>query len=147
VPINLSGVEGDSLVIRIDPPPGFWQIDYMAVDYDEIPVESNFQLPLKIATDNNDKDITDLLTFTDDKYCEMPKVGDWFKSEFISPEAHPSLSRSIFIEISGYYELHIDKTKPEETALLKKLVSTPGEIVNYSMERYYEWYNQQVALK
>jgi hypothetical protein len=147
IPLDLSKIEGEDLVIRIEPPPGFWQIDYIAMDYESTPVQSNFILPLTNATDHNDQNITESLAQADDVYYKMPEVGDWFKSDFSAPDRLPDMDRSVFLEIKGFYELHIDKTQPEQTDLIESLMNTPGEIVKYSIERYYEWYNQQLALK
>lgn len=43
IPLDISNVEGDTLMIRINPPKGFWAINYIAVEYDE-----NFTMPLCI---------------------------------------------------------------------------------------------------
>ena len=145
IPLDLSKIEGDELVIRLDPPPGFWQIDYIAVDYGRISEKSDYTIPLSSATDYKNNDITDLLAESDGQYHQMPLVGDWFKAEFSAPPLQSDKERSIFLETNGYYELHIDKTKPEETALIKELLNTPGEIVTYSIEQYFEWCKQQIA--
>jgi hypothetical protein len=145
IPLDLSKIEGDELIIRLDPPPGFWQIDYIAVNYGAALEMCTYQIPLGSAIDHEDNNVSHMLSASDGNYHEMPRVGDWFKAEFDAPAIQSDKNRSIFLETNGYYVLHIDKTKPEETVLIKELINTPGEIVNYSIERYFEWYNQQVA--
>jgi hypothetical protein len=145
IPIDLSEIKGDELTIRLDPPPGFWQIDYLAMDYDPQITDMSYQVPLQFAVNQSDVQSTDELISKDYVYYQMPEVGDWCKTEFIAPEIPVDLKRSIFLKTTGYYELHIDKTKPAEQALIKTLLETPGEIIRYSMKRYFEWYNQKIA--
>jgi hypothetical protein len=147
IPIDLSEIKGDELTIRLDPPPGFWQIDYLAVDYGPQITDMSYQVPLRFAVNQSDVRSTDELLSKDNVYYQMPEVGDWCKTEFNAPEKPVGLKRSIFLETTGYYELHIDKTKPAEQALIKTLLETPGEIIRYSMKRYFEWYNQKIATK
>jgi hypothetical protein len=117
----------------------------MGIDYSSELNELTYQIPLQMAVDQDETMITSLLSITDDLYHQMPEVGDWFKAEFEAPDKQPEKRRTIFLETTGYYKLHIDKTKPAETELIKNLLATPGEIVTYSIERYFEWYHQQVA--
>ena len=145
IPLDLSKIEGDTLTIRLNPPKGFWQINYLALDYNPHMHDISYEIPLHYAIDHRDSIVTSILSSADDVYHQMPEVGDWFIAEFRAPDKQPNKVRSIFLKTKGYYELHIDKTKPEQTELIKKLIANPGDIIRYSMERYYEWYQQQIA--
>jgi hypothetical protein len=137
VELDVSEIPGDSLILRIDPPRGFWTLDYMAVNYNEkIPAEVN-ELKIGEAKDMAGKDISALLTKTDGNYFIMPEINQWAMLSFDAPEEHPGKIRSVFLKSYGYYEIHIDKTGPEQKELISKVLSTPGEIVRYALNQYF----------
>ena len=70
----------------------------------------------------------------------MPRNGDWAELTFAAPPpVADGWVRSVFLETDGYYEIQIDKRQPEETALVRRLLTEPGAIVSYSIGRYLEW--------
>jgi hypothetical protein len=147
IPLDLSNITGDKLMLALNPPPGFWQIDYIALDYEPMPVEPAIELPIKMALDQQENDISALLNQVDTIYHQMPLVGDWFKAAFEVPQISPGLQRSLFLKTNGYYEIHIDKTRPEKTALIRDIITTPGKIIDYSFERYAQWCQEQLSTR
>ena len=143
IPLDLSGISGDKLLLRLEPPPGFWQIDYIAIDYGASQKPVGSEVPLKTARDQSGKEITSVLRQADDVYHQMPQLNDWFEAEFAAPEQKPGMKRSIFLKSTGYYEIRLDKSQPEQTELIKTLIHKPGEIVDYSNKRYAEWVKEQ----
>jgi hypothetical protein len=75
----------------------------------------------------------------------MPVTGQYFTARFPAPPAVPGMGRSIFLQTSGWYELHIAKDAPEQTALIQELMSKPGKIVSYSLEEFVKWRTRNVA--
>jgi hypothetical protein len=147
IPLDLSGVTGDTLTIRLNPPPGFWAIDYLAIDYGQSPAPEVKEVALTSAEDHNGNDISTLLSATDNSYQILPKVGDWAKMSFDAPPQSEGTKRSIFLKTSGYYEIHLAKDQPEQTALIQKLLTTPGMIAEYSMQEYLKWRAQQFSAR
>ena len=147
IPLDLSGVTGDTLAIRLNPPMGFWSIDYLGVAFDDQGVLQPQEVALGKAKDHDGKSIHRALREADDQYVEMPEVGDWFKIEFDVPVQQYGTERSIFLQSTGYYEIQIDKDQPERTALILELLDTPGMIVEYAMDEYLKWRELQVSAK
>ncbi len=146
IPLDLSKISGDKLVLRLEPPPGFWQIDYIAMDYEPSQQIVGYEIPLRAAVDHTGKEITPFLNQADGIYHQMPEAKDWFKAEFAAPEQKHGLRRSIFLKTTGYYEIRLDKTQPERTELIRTLMDTPGKIVDYSNKRYFEWYKERISV-
>ena len=145
IPLDLSEISGDKLVLRLEPPPGFWQIDYVAMDYGPAKQLVGYEIPLKAAVDHTGKEITPFLNQADGIYHQMPKVNDWFKTEFAAPERSSGMQRSIFLKTTGYYEIKLDKTQPERTELIRTLIDIPGKIVDYSNQQYSVWFNERFS--
>jgi hypothetical protein len=55
------------------------------------------------------------------------------------------MQRSIFLKTTGYYEIRLDKSQPEQTELIQTLIATPRKIVDYSNKRYSDWFNEQFS--
>jgi len=145
IPLDLSEISGDKLILRLEPPPGFWQIDYIAMDYEPGQQMVGYEIPLKVAVDQTGKEITSFLNQADEIYHQMPQVNDWFKAEFAAPEITSGMQRSIFLKTTGYYEIRLDKTQPERTELIRTLMTTSGKIVDYSNQRYSDWFKEQFS--
>jgi len=146
LPLDLSRVSGDKVTIRLNPPRGFWTIDYLAVEYGDYPAPEVKEVALAQAVNQPDqKEFTNLLATKDNDFYVMPKIGDWAKINFDAPPQLKGKQRSVFLKTSGYYEIQIDKNQPEQTALIQQLSTTPGMIVEYAMNEYLKWRSQQLG--
>jgi len=144
----VSDLPGETLTLHLDPPKGFWTLDYMAVAYDRDSVATSRTLILERGSDQDGREIAGSLRESDGDYYVMPRNGDWAELTFAAPApAAEGQVRSIFLETSGYYEIQIDKRRPEATAQVQRLLNEPGAIVQYSIERYLEWRQQHAALQ
>jgi hypothetical protein len=147
ISIDLSDIEGDQLEIQLDPPKGFWALDYIAISYDAPDtLKTNEITPSKVM-DSDGVNETESLLREDQAYYEMVKVGDWAKFHFVAPPVKNNLERTIFLKTTGYYEIQIDKTKPERTQLIRELIETPGLIVDYSLTEFLKWRTQMASAK
>jgi hypothetical protein len=143
---DIKDIPGDKLTIRLNPPMGFWTMDYIAVEYGNHPApDAVTEIPLATAFDHNDNNIFENLREVDKSYYIMPQVGDWAKINFDAPEERPGSKRSVFLKTTGYYEIQIDETQPEKTELIRQLLTTPGKIIEYSLDEYIKWRSQQMS--
>ena len=138
-PLNLENVVGDSLVIRFNPPYGFWTLDYISVEYEDNYELSTKELKISKAVDNNDRDIIKSIYTIDDEYYSMPEVGDYYLVEFDALPESGGMDRSYFLKTTGYYELHLNKDKPMQKELLYEIVNERGKVVEYAMKLYNQW--------
>ncbi len=141
--LDLSNMVGDTLSIRLNPPYGFWTIDYIAVQYDEYKVPNLKTIPLVSAVNQDGLDLKEQLRVKDSSYVIMPSVGDYFEATFsnLSNDSKKN-STSYYLKSNGYYQIHIDKTKPFQLNTLSRFVTDPGFIVRYSNEIYSDWEKQ-----
>jgi hypothetical protein len=140
VEFDVSDLAGEALTLHLDPPKGFWTLDYMAVEYDRDSVATARMLTLERGSDQDGRDIAGPLRESDGQYYVMPRKGDWAELTFTAlPPVAGGQVRSVFLETDGYYEIQIDKRRPEETALVQRLLNEPGAIVAYSIGRYLDW--------
>jgi hypothetical protein len=147
VSLDLRGLNCDTLTIRLNPPLGFWVIDYLAIEYNQYPAPQITDISITHSEDEWGNSVANPLASIDGTYQVMPKVGDWFKVSFNAPPLEEGLERTIFLKTSGYYEIQTDKSQPEKTALIKELTEKPGMIVEYSLEEYLKWREQQLFSK
>lgn len=145
IPLDLSGVEGDTVWIRINPPRGFWKFDYTAMSY-ECTRATHLQVlnPLR-AEDEGGKDIRSALTEIDDQYHIQETSKETSKLWFSVPPQKSETERSLFLKTTGYYLIHTDTTYNEKTALLQKLFSADTAGVEYALDEYLRLVNTQAA--
>ncbi len=143
--LDLSHVTGDLLEIRLDPPVGYWVIDHLAVSYDAPAGVQSRLVAAESMRDQDGREIAALLASNDGTSHHMPVTGQYFTARFPAPPAVPGMERSIFLQTSGWYELHLAKDTPEQTDLIRKLMGTPGAIVSYGLEEYLKSRTRHVA--
>ena len=139
--LDLSNVNGDSLIIKLNPPYGFWTLDYIAVEYNSHTSPDMSEIEIASATDSYNTDISEILSNVDDNYLIMPLIGDYFIAEFEAPPLEKNLVRTIFLKSTGYYEIHLPKDQPIQSQKLYEIGFIPGKIVEYSNNRYKDWFN------
>lgn len=144
-PLDLRGIDGDSLTIRLNPPAGYWTIDYLAIEYENYQPPTISELAPFQADGDSASEILQNLASIDKQYQVMPEVGDQFYLSFRVPEKPAGLQRSLFLKTSGYYQIVTDQSRPEQTALIKKMMEQPGAIVAYSLQEYEIWKTRQLS--
>jgi len=137
--LDLSNVNSDTLFMKVNPPYGFWTMDYLAVEYESFPSPLMNETKIVSATDSYNSDISGILSSIDDNYVIMPSVGDYFIVEFEAPPLKENLVRTIFLKSTGYYEIHLPKDKPIRSQKLFEIGMLPGKIVEYSNDLYKDW--------
>jgi len=148
IALDLTEVEGDSVTIRLNPPFGFWTIDYLAIQYDYAPPVAVSEVPLSSATDQYGDDVTINLAATDGSYHVMPEVNDWTEAVFadVLPEPRGQI-RSLFLRSTGYYQIHVENVESPQQSLLTYIGFTPNGTVKWSVQKYQEWLRQLVAMQ
>lgn len=139
IPLSVTGIEGDTLRIRIRPPVGFWQFDFAGVVFDTDSLCTVAGIRAASATDQDGRDVAPALEAADHRYFEMPTNREEATLTFAAPPEEPGKARTIFARTTGYYRLHLQKNHPPDYALIERLRSEQGAIVRYALERYREW--------
>jgi hypothetical protein len=141
--IDLRDVPGDTLRIKLTPPMGFWQINYMAVDYtQDLPVDVMEMAPLQ-AFDQKNQDVRDTLVHTDGSYLVMLDYGDRARVEFMAVPGNEGMERTYILKVSGYYEIHLESEGAARMDILRRIFMEPGYPVKYALEEYHKWQREK----
>ena len=140
VPLSLADGTGDSISIRVRPPLGFWSIDCIGIEFDPGPGAIAVPIPVSSGFDQDGQDITRLLQADDRTFSVMPTKHHWTTLEFPAPPPTMGMERTVFLQTSGYYRLHLPQDQSEDTAMLREVFNTPGSVIRFSLDRYREWY-------
>lgn len=136
--LDLEGIPGETLRIRLDCPPGYWMINSVRVDFsyaeDIVPQEL---LPVK-ATDQAGQDVVSQLNRVDGTYFSMPAAGDYAGLEFACPPLPPDAERTVLIRCEGYYSPHILAEGESQIKLIDRLLHDPGAYNRWRLQNLNE---------
>lgn len=139
VTLDLTEVVGDVIEVRVDPPIGFWTIDHVALEVADAVAEAR-PLTATSAIDHNGKDVARLIRDVDRQYLTLPLTSDSTIVEFDAPPPpRDGMVRTVFLKSNGWYDVHIDRTRPEQTERLRELTETPGAIIRFSSREHAKW--------
>lgn len=139
ISLDVSGVRGDQLRVRMRPPVGFWAFNSFAVAYTEDrAVELERISPLS-ATTSEDEDVLSELMSIDDRYYVMPEMTDRAEIVFAAPPLKPEMKRTVFLHTRGWYELHLRNTSEPDVATFISVMTVPGAAVQFAADQYMEW--------
>lgn len=139
---DVSDISGNHVTLNLNPPKGFWSIDYLAIQYDTDSVLPQRRCTLETARDQRHESVKENLSTVDNVYCSMSNVGDWVDMEFTALSQPRGIEQSMFLKTTGYYKLHTDTTKLERKELIDSVMRTPGAIADYSKESYLDKYRK-----
>ncbi len=135
IPVERKYLANNTVNIKVETGFMFWEVDYIAIDFSpQLDLNISVLAP-EIATDQNDLNVTKLLSETDKTYLIQPNIGDEvvveFQSEILS-QGHQSL----FLRNRGYYNYIRDyKGTPDIQSL--KSFKEKNQFTLYSMLEYY----------
>lgn len=135
VPIDISKVAGNKVIIKLETGFMFWEVDYAGIDYTE-----NKALDIKYinpyeALDGNGENVTKLLSATDQNYFVQPNIGDEVVVNFKMSEPNLDLKRTCFLKNRGYYNyIRNYEGKPDFQKL--KLFRAAGAFTDFSKFEY-----------
>lgn len=145
VPIDLEGVQGDTLWIMLAPPAGFWELNRFAVDYtSDVGIEVT-TVAAESAVSDDGRDLSLELASTDGRYFVMEDIGRSASLTFAAPAPAPECARTVFARVSGYYKMHIDACGAPQTDLLERLEFEPGYAVRFALAKHSEWRDSMIA--
>jgi hypothetical protein len=126
VPLDVRGVVGDSLRVRIRPPSGFWALNSFAMSYDdaEQPVAVDTVAPLAART-HDGRDVLAELAASDAQYYAMPTNDDRATLSFRAPPPRAGTERTVFLHSRGYYKLHLDEQGAPNTTAIQRIIDVP----------------------
>jgi hypothetical protein len=132
--LDLRGVSGDTIRVRLEAPPAFWLIDQVRLSQDpELPFQVTRLTPMS-ATDRLGADVRLRLTTADSSYVVMAR-GDQVDLVFAVPEPPAGLARSYVLESNGYYVVDVAPDPIPDRATLDRLAREPDGVSRVATER------------
>ena len=134
VALDLSGVDGESIRVRLIAPPSFWLIDHVAIDFGPERAFSVHPIEPDVARDHEDRDIRPRIAAIDGDHLVM-EPGDAAELSFQVAETPAGMSRSYLLRSTGWYRVHVDGQGEPDAALLARIETEPGAVSRIAMER------------
>ena len=135
VPLDLAGVDGETLRLRIDGVPGLFSIDRAVVAYGgEAELSETRVLPAQ-ATDDTGRDVLDVFRRADGRRHSLRPGLDSVTLDFPAPARRAGQARTVLVEATGYYNVI---TRPEgepQPEVFRRLVAEPGGVARFALER------------
>ncbi len=120
--LDLSGVNGDTVRVRLESAPAFWHIDQVTADFSRTRPFTTQEINITRAIDHTGRDVGHLLAEIDGAEFVMA-TGDYAELEFDLPRAAPGKTRSFVLSSTGWYRVHTDETASPQITLLADLVN------------------------
>jgi hypothetical protein len=135
IPLDLTGVEGDTIQIRVDPPIGFWSFNAFQLGWGEGPAKVQ-TLKAHVARDENGKDVRAQLASDDGLMLDQPETTNVTTLVFDAPRVPSGMARSVFARTRGWYEVHLHKLGSPDVAALSRVQTEPGYLVQRALSDY-----------
>ncbi len=134
--LDLSGVDADTVAVRLESARGLWLIDWVAMDMGpETPVTVTEMEP-QWAHDEGGRDVRELLASEDGRYYGSVE-GGVAEIEFVVPR--PPLgdwARSVILKSRGFYYIHAPHSGPSQSPLADRILDEPLVGNRYVLEQW-----------
>lgn len=139
VPLDLRGLDGGTVRVRIDGPPGLWSLD-RAVLAQEAPggVAGSVSVPPSRALLEDGTDVTARLAWSDGRRHSLRPRMDTVILSFPAPLRQPGLARTVLVEATGYYNVIVGTDGEPRREAFRRLVEEPGAVARFALERMRE---------
>jgi hypothetical protein len=134
VPIDLHGVDGPVVRLRIDGPPGFWSLDRAVLATEDGTLPSESRVSLSTAVTDDGRDVGAVLSRPDHRRHLLRPGLDSVTLRFPAPPPRPGGRRTLLLEATGYYGVIVPaegEPRPEE---FRRLVEEPGGVAWFTLE-------------
>jgi len=132
--LDLRGVVGDTVRVRLESVPSFWLIDRVALDYAAERAIEITEINAASAVGMEGNDVRGLLGTADDRALKLER-GDSAQLSFVVPDAPPGKARTYLLRTHGWYRIHAPEVGEPEVALLSALQSDPLGISKAAVAR------------
>jgi hypothetical protein len=134
LPLDLSGVSGDTVHIRLESAPSFWFIDQVAIDFSPEREVVVTELQASRATFGNGSDIRPDLASSDGQALTLER-GDSAILEFQPPPIPGGSARTYLLQSTGWYRIHSPEVGAPALALLQRMQTEPYAGSRFSVAR------------
>ncbi|MEP7325640.1 MAG: hypothetical protein ABI836_06815 [Gemmatimonadota bacterium] len=122
--VDLTGISGDSVQLRLESAPMLWLLDQVAIDYSEERTMVVHELQADRAVTGDGVDIRPLLRSIDHSSYDL-ETGDGADLSFMVPPVPAGQIRSYLLKSTGWYRVHAPDTGERDQALLARVFHEP----------------------
>ena len=139
--LDLSGISGDRVNVKLVSGVLFWEIDFAGIDFSADREVSTTMVKADYAMDEEGNDVSSLLQYDDDKYLVQPDLNNEACLRFRVPPVATGAERSVFLHSKGNYEpLREPKGKPDIKYL--KTMLNPGVYTKFTKDHFLRYYSK-----
>lgn len=136
VPVDLAGIDGDKVAIRVAGGFMFWELDYAGLDFSNGDAYAIEHLSPVSATDESGSDVLDVLQKEDGRYLEQPQIGNVATLVYKPSAPQEAEKRYTYIlQTKGYYQ-HIRHYSHRPNVSFLKQFKNPNAFPQYGKQRY-----------
>ena len=137
--LDISGLTGDKVTLKLVAGMLFWDIDYAGMDFSDDEAVIKTVVPLVSATDENSIDVSDLLIYDDDRYLVQPDVYNITDITFPAPDCLAGMTRTVILHSKGNYEILREAKGKPDLAYIRSFLE-PGAFTRFSKEHFLRYY-------
>jgi hypothetical protein len=133
IPLDLTGVSGDTVRVRLHAPASFWLIDFVGLDASVESPSSVRSIRARRVVHGAPADVLETLSAADGRELRLA-TGDSMELQFDVPAESAGHVRSYLLRSTGWYRIHTAGDGEPDLALLAASVK-PGGIAAASAAR------------
>lgn len=137
VPVDLTGLNGHNIELKIETGFMFWDLDYVAMDFTPATAVSTTFIQPKLALDQNQHNWTTTLQSADQKFLPQMTTSEYTEITYPTRPAAAGMTQTIFLHSRGYYELIRTYEGAAQVKELKKF-RTPGAFAEFSRAEFFK---------
>jgi hypothetical protein len=122
--LDLHGIPGDTVRVRLESAPSLWRIDQVAMAYGNDDSVSVHELPLASARSWAGQDVQQALTSVDEHYLSL-ETGQFAELRFDAPASSDGKARTYLLRSTGWYHVNQENDPVADVAMLDRLANEP----------------------
>jgi hypothetical protein len=131
VAVDLTGVDGPVVRVRLESAPSFWMIDYVAMSYDVEPPLAVQEVSPAAARTPDGNSVLSLVSAADGRPWGFEQ-GERAELRFPVPPLLPGMARSYLVRSTGWYTIHVPDRGDADFASLQRILREPGAVARLS---------------
>jgi hypothetical protein len=135
--VDLAGIEGDQVTVKLECGYRFWEIDRVTADFTAAPPPAMTKVGLARAVTGDGRDVTADLLADDALYLHQPNVGDAAALTYHLSRLAKGQARSVILHSKGHYDILRDPMGQPEAAFVASF-RQPGRMTGFSRELFHE---------
>ncbi|MBK9176197.1 MAG: hypothetical protein IPM46_07650 [Flavobacteriales bacterium] len=134
--IDISGIQGEVVRLKLETGFMFWEIDHVALDRGPVADLTIQQIKPSSAIDQEGNDVLTPLLKEDGACLVQPALDDLTEILFTAPPLASGSERSLFLHAAGHYEILREPATHTPSLLYLRSFNDAGAFPKYSRDRW-----------